>query len=84
MAASLVFKSGVLPEQIIGTLVIGRPTILYYILLEEVAWQSHHQSMNKLGLVDSPRHVVNFCVFLHVIDMTHIFMFSPVTQVLCH
>ena len=33
--------------------------------------------MNKLGLVDSPRHVVNFCVFLHVIDMTHIVMFSP-------
>ena len=28
--------------------------------------------MNKLGLVDSPQHVVNFCVFIHVIDMTHI------------
>ena len=63
---------------------MGRPTILYYILLEDVAWQSHDQSMNKLGLVDSPQHVVNFCVFIHVIDMTRIFMFSPVIQILCH
>ena len=83
MAASLVSRVGYYLSRY-ETLVIGRPTILYYILLEEVAWQSHDQSMNKLGLVDSPRHVVNFCVSLHVIDMTHIVMFSPVTQVLCH
>ena len=83
MAASLVFNSGSSLSRY-QTLVTGRPTILYYILLEDVAWQSHDQSMNKLGLVDSPQHVVNFCVFIHVIDMARIFRFSPVIQVLCH
>ena len=83
MAASLVFNSGSSLSRY-QTLVTGTPTILYYILLEDVAWQSHDQSMNKLGLVDSPQHVVNFCVFIHVIDMARIFMFSPVIQVLCH
>ena len=62
------------------TLVIGRPTILFYILLEDVAWQSHDQSMNKLGLVDSPQHVVIFCVFIHVIHMTHIYVLSSYTS----
>ena len=40
--------------------------------------------MYKLGLVDSAQHVVNFCACIHVIGMAHIFMVSPVIQVLCH
>ena len=39
--------------------------------------QSHDQSINKLGLVDSPQHVLNFCVFIHVIDITPIIIKRP-------
>ena len=64
------------------TLVIGRPTILYYILLEDVAWQSHDQSMNKLVLVDSPQHVVNFlCIYTCYSYDSHIYVLSSYTSV---
>ena len=83
MAASLVFKSGVLPEQISNSCYWKTHNSLLH-STQDVAWQSHDQSMYKLGLVDSPQQVLNFCVFLHVIHMTRIFMFSPVIQVLSH
>ena len=63
--------------------VTGRPTTLKYILLEDVADQYCDQSMYILGLVDSAQHVVYISACLHV-DMAHIFMFSPIIQVLCH